>query len=233
MSISFPQHLAAEWQQLFSREHSQPYFQQLLTFLTAREEAGAAIFPPKKEWFNAFVQTPFAAVKVVVLGQDPYHGAGQAHGLSFSVPEGVPLPPSLRNIYKELTADLDTTTPSTGDLTHWAQQGVLLLNAVLTVEEKQPGSHAKQGWETFTDNVIAHLAREKSGVVFVLWGAYAQKKAKHIDLSQHKVITAPHPSPLSAHRGFFGTRPFSQINTYLAEQGEKVIDWRLPSLPSP
>lgn len=228
MSIQLPQHLAAEWQQLFDLEQQQPYFQQLIRFVAAREAESVAIFPPKEAWFNAFVQTPFADVKVVILGQDPYHGAGQAHGLSFSVPQSVPLPPSLRNIYKELSSDLGIPMPSSGDLTPWAKQGVLLLNAVLTVEAKQAGSHARQGWEVFTDNVIAYLAQEKQGLVFVLWGAYAQQKAKHIDLSQHKVIAAPHPSPLSAHRGFFGTRPFSQINTYLAAHGKEAIDWRLP-----
>lgn len=228
MNAWLPQHLAGEWKALCQREMSKPYFQQLANFLAARETAGATIFPPKADWFNAFVHTPYAEVKVVILGQDPYHGAGQAHGLSFSVPAETPLPPSLRNIYKELSADLSIAMPSTGNLTPWAQQGVLLLNAVLTVEEKQAGSHAKQGWEIFTDNVIAHLAEHKQGLVFVLWGAYAQQKAKHIDLSSHKVIAAPHPSPLSAHRGFFGTRPFSQINEYFVAQGREAIDWHLP-----
>lgn len=223
----FPPGLDAEWQSLFEQEQQQSYFQQLASYLEKRQQEGANIFPPAHQRFNAFIGTPVSAVKVVILGQDPYHGVGQAHGLSFSVPTGVALPPSLRNIYQELRTDLGVEPPHSGDLTRWAEQGVLLLNAVLTVEEKQAGSHAKQGWEIFTDRVVEYLAEHKQGLVFVLWGAYAQQKAKHINLSQHQVIKAPHPSPLSAHRGFFGTKPFSNINAYLVSEGKEPIDWVL------
>lgn len=223
--VLIPQGLDAEWRSLFEQELQQSYFKQLLGYLEKRQQEGAVIFPPSQQWFNAFLCTPLASVKVVILGQDPYHGAGQAHGLSFSVPKGVALPPSLRNIYKELSSDLSVEPPLSGDLTHWAKQGVLLLNAVLTVEEKRANSHARQGWEIFTDRVIRHLAENKQSIVFVLWGAYAQQKAEQIDLSQHKVISAPHPSPLSAYRGFFGTKPFSTINSYLISEGKAPVDW--------
>lgn len=227
MNLILPESLCPQWQAFIAEEQAQPYFQQMLGFLQQRQQAGASIYPPQAQWFSAFAHTPLTQVKVVILGQDPYHGAGQAHGLSFSVTKGTALPPSLRNIYKELNDDLAVPAPLSGDLSQWAEQGVLLLNAVLTVEEKQPGSHAKQGWETFTDRAIAHVAEHNQGVVFVLWGAYAQQKAQHIDLSQHKVIRAPHPSPLSAYRGFFGSKPFSQINAHLAAQGKTEIDWSL------
>ncbi len=216
------------WEAFFAEQQRQPYYQQLMAFLAGRKEAGALVYPPRHQWFHAFAKTPLERVKVVILGQDPYHGPGQAHGLSFSVPEGVPFPPSLRNIFQELQSDMGLPMPTSGDLTPWATQGVLLLNAVLTVEEKQAGSHAKQGWERFTDKAIAYLAQQREGLVFVLWGAYAQQKVKHIDLNRHCVLKAPHPSPLSAYRGFFGSRPFSQVNAYLQAQGQLPIDWRLP-----
>ncbi|MEG1769873.1 MAG: uracil-DNA glycosylase [Comamonas sp.] len=207
-----------------------PEMRELSVFLRKRKAAGAHVFPPGPEIFAAFNATPFEQVKVVVLGQDPYHGYGQAHGLSFSVMPGVPVPPSLLNIYKELEADLAIPRPDHGCLLPWAQQGVLLLNAVLTVEEGKAGAHQGRGWEGFTDHVVDVLNREREGLVFLLWGAYAQKKGKVIDTRRHRVFKAPHPSPLSAHRGFLGCRHFSQANDYLARNGQARIDWRLPAL---
>jgi len=177
--------------------------------------------------FNAFNHTPFEKVRVVIIGQDPYHGAGQAHGLSFSVPEGIALPPSLQNIFKEIEADLNIKMGKKGDLTPWANQGVLLLNATLTVEMANAGSHQKRGWETLTDAAISALNQHREGLVFVLWGSYAQKKGEMIDAKKHLVLKSPHPSPLSAHRGFFGNYQFSKINAYLMEKGEKPIDWKI------
>ena len=206
-----------------------PEMRELSAFLRQRKQAGARIFPPGPQIFAAFDATPFDAVKVVILGQDPYHGAGQAHGLSFSVPPGVPVPPSLLNIYKEIEADLGIPRADHGCLIPWARQGVLLLNAVLTVEEGKPGSHQKRGWEGFTDHVVDVLNREREGLVFLLWGSYAQQKGKVIDTRRHRVLKATHPSPLSAHRGFLGCRHFSQTNDYLARRGQAPIDWRLPS----
>lgn len=203
----------------------QNYFQQLLGFLNGRAQAGATIYPPKGQWFHAFELTDFEQVKVVILGQDPYHNPGQAQGLSFSVPEGVPLPPSLRNIYQEIENDLGTHPGTKGDLSAWAKQGVLLLNSVLTVEQNTPGAHANQGWEVFTDTVIKLISDRKKHVVFLLWGAYAQQKASLIDTSKHLVLRAPHPSPLSAHRGFFGSKHFSKANDYLKIQGLTPIHW--------
>lgn len=191
--------------------------------------SGKDIFPKPEAVYSALALTPFASVKAVILGQDPYHGPGQAHGLSFSVPEGERIPPSLRNIYKELQSDLGLTPPKHGHLESWAKQGVLLLNSVLTVESGAAGSHAGLGWEKFTDDVIRKLSETRSGLAFVLWGAHAQKKAALIDTTRHLVIVSAHPSPLSAHRGFFGSRPFSRINDYLQTQGIAPIDWRLPS----
>lgn len=197
-------------------------------FLRDRKARGARIFPPGQRIFAAFDATPFDAVKVVVLGQDPYHGAGQAHGLCFSVLPGVPVPPSLDNIFKEIQRDLGIARPDHGCLLPWAQRGVLLLNAVLTVEEGRAGAHQGKGWEGFTDHVVETLDREREGLVFLLWGSYAQAKGKVIDPRRHRVLKAPHPSPLSAHRGFLGCGHFSAANDYLARHGQASIDWSLP-----
>ena len=201
--------------------------QALAQFLRSEKAKGRIIFPPGELMFNAFQQTPFEAVRVVILGQDPYHGPGQAHGLSFSVPEGVPSPPSLQNIFKELEHDLGLARPASGTLLPWAKQGVLLLNAVLSVEQAKPGSHQNKGWEAFTDAAIARLSAEREGLVFMLWGAYAQAKGRIIDARRHCVLRAPHPSPLSAHRGFIGCGHFSTANRYLSARGGTPIDWRL------
>ena len=207
-----------------------PEMRELSSFLRQRKAAGAHVFPPGPQIFAAFDATPFDQVKVVILGQDPYHGAGQAHGLSFSVMPGVPVPPSLLNMYKELEADLGLPRPDHGCLLPWARRGVLLLNAVLTVEEGQAGSHQKRGWEGFTDHVVDTLNREREGLVFLLWGSYAQQKGKVIDTGRHRVLKAPHPSPLSAHRGFLGCRHFSSANQYLERRGLGGIDWSLPPM---
>ena len=202
----------------------------LSAFLRERKAAGARIHPPGPQIFAAFEATPFDAVKVVILGQDPYHGPGQAHGLSFSVPPGVPVPPSLQNMYKELRRDLGIAPPDHGWLMPWARQGVLLLNAVLTVEEGRAGSHQGRGWEGFTDHVVDVLNRDREGLVFMLWGSYAQAKGKVIDAQRHRVLRTTHPSPLSAHRGFLGCGHFSAANQYLARRGVAPIDWALPPL---
>ena len=204
--------------------------QLLAAFLRARKAAGARIYPPGPQIFAALDATPFERVKVVILGQDPYHGAGQAHGLCFSVQPGVPVPPSLDNIYKELQRDLGIARPNHGCLTHWARQGVLLLNAVLTVEEGRAGAHQGKGWEGFTDHIVDALNREREHLVFLLWGSYAQAKGKVIDPRRHLVLKAPHPSPLSAHRGFIGCGHFSATNAYLARHGQKPIDWALKAM---
>ena len=204
--------------------------QALSAFLRQRRAAGARIHPSPEHIFAAFDATPFDAVKVVILGQDPYHGPGQAHGLCFSVLPGVPVPPSLANIYKELQSDVGCARPDHGWLLPWARRGVLLLNSVLTVEGGRAGSHQGRGWEGFTDHVIETLNREREGLVFLLWGSYAQAKGKVIDGRRHRVLKAPHPSPLSAHRGFLGCRHFSQANDYLARRGTTAIDWSLPPL---
>ena len=201
---------------------------ELGAFLRQRQQAGAATFPPGPQIFAAFEATPFDAVKVVILGQDPYHGAGQAHGLCFSVLPGVAVPPSLDNIFKEISNDLGIARPDHGCLLPWARQGVLLLNSVLTVEQGCPGSHQRKGWEGFTDHVIETLASQREDLVFLLWGAYAQAKGKVIDARRHRVLRAPHPSPLSAHRGFMGCGHFSATNQFLAHKGKTAIDWRLP-----
>ncbi len=197
----------------------------LRQFLLERKRSGAVIYPPGDRIFNALNSTPFDAVKVVILGQDPYHGPGQAHGLCFSVQEGVVIPPSLVNIYKELSADLGVEAPARGNLQNWAEQGVLLLNAVLTVERGQAGAHQGKGWERFTDRVVGELNESRDGIVFMLWGSYAMKKGSVIDRDRHLVLTAPHPSPLSAHRGFFGCRHFSRANDWLEQHGLEPIVW--------
>lgn len=209
-----------------------PDMQALSSFLRAQKQAGKHIYPPGPEIFAAFEHTPFDAVRVVILGQDPYHGAGQAHGLCFSVRPGVRVPPSLDNIFKEIQRDLGIARPAHGCLTAWADRGVLLLNSVLTVEEGRAGAHANRGWEGFTDAAVDVLNREREGLVFLLWGSYAQRKGQLIDGHRHCVLRSVHPSPLSAHRGFLGCGHFSATNRYLASQGRLPIDWSLPSRPS-
>lgn len=220
--------LEPSWKARIGDWLQRPEMRELSAFLRQRKAAGARIYPPGQQIFAAFDATPFDAVKVVILGQDPYHGPGQAHGLCFSVLPGVPVPPSLVNIFKELNADLGIAPPDHGCLLPWARQGVLLLNAVLTVEEGRAGAHQGKGWEGFTDHAIETLAREREGLVFLLWGSYAQAKGKVIDTRRHRVLRAPHPSPLSAHRGFLGCGHFSATNQYLAQRGLSPIDWRLP-----
>ncbi|WII92815.1 uracil-DNA glycosylase [Kingella negevensis] len=216
------------WHEALGEEKAQPYFQTILQTVRTERENGQTIYPPAADVFNAFKYTEFDQVKVVILGQDPYHNVGQAHGLSFSVQQGVQIPPSLVNIYKELATDvLNFHIPQHGCLTHWAEQGVLLLNTVLTVRAHQAHSHANLGWETFTDRVIAQINAHREHVVFLLWGSHAQKKGAMIDRSRHLVLTAPHPSPLSAYRGFFGCKHFSQTNEYLAQHGIEPIDWQI------
>lgn len=222
-----PGQIHPSWQAVLEGEFNKPYMQALRTFLSQEKAAGKIIYPPGAMIFNAFNHTPFEQVKVVIIGQDPYHGVGQAHGLSFSVPPGIALPPSLQNIFKEIAADLNIHMSGTGDLTPWANQGVLLLNATLTVEQANAGSHQGRGWETFTDAAIAALNARREGLVFVLWGSYAQKKGAFIDDTKHLVLKSPHPSPLSAHRGFFGNHQFSKINQYLSQHGQTPIDWQL------
>jgi uracil-DNA glycosylase len=219
--------LDPSWLRYLEPEFQADYMVKLRQFLLEEKQRGSRIFPPGNLIFNALNSTPLDSVKVVILGQDPYHGPGQAHGLSFSVPRGVPVPPSLQNIYKELESDLGLMPPAHGDLSSWARQGVLLLNAVLTVEAHKAGSHQGQGWEQFTDRVVSVINDTKDGVVFMLWGSYAQKKGAVIDRSRHLVLTAPHPSPLSAYRGFLGCLHFSQCNEYLQSQGTAPIDWRV------
>ncbi|MCY0965869.1 uracil-DNA glycosylase [Parathalassolituus penaei] len=225
--MSKPGALHSSWQQVLGQELEQPYMLNLKAFLQAEKNAGKQIYPPGPLIFNAFNHTPFDLVRVVIIGQDPYHGPGQAHGLSFSVPAGVALPPSLRNIFKEIEADLGVRMSGNGDLTPWADQGVLLLNATLTVEESKANSHQGQGWEQFTDAAIRALNAQRDGLVFVLWGSYAQKKGAVIDASRHLVLKSVHPSPLSAHRGFFGQKQFSSINQYLLGRGQAPINWVL------
>jgi len=228
MQATNPVKIHPSWHSVLEPEFSKHYMAQLRQFLQQEKQVGKTIFPPGGQIFNAFNSTPFDQVKVVVLGQDPYHGAGQAHGLCFSVMPGVRIPPSLQNIYKELHSDLGIPVPDHGCLQPWAEQGVLLLNATLTVEESKAGAHQGRGWEQFTDAAVHALAEQREGLVFILWGSYAQKKGAFIDGSRHLVLKGPHPSPLSAHRGFFGTRPFSQANAYLQSRGQAPIDWALP-----
>ena len=216
------------WLEHLDAEFEQPYMKQLKSYLQARKTEGKTIYPAGSQYFAALNTTPLEKVKVVILGQDPYHGPNQAHGLSFSVPVGERIPPSLLNIYKELKDDLNIPLASHGHLKHWAEQGVLLLNSVLTVEAGNAGAHQGKGWEQFTDAIIGTINREREGVVFMLWGSYAQKKGANIDSSKHLVLQAPHPSPLSAHRGFLGCKHFSKANTYLQGYGVSPIDWQLP-----
>ncbi|MGR5176749.1 uracil-DNA glycosylase [Vibrio parahaemolyticus] len=218
------------WQDVIRHEKQQEYFQQTLAFVEREREMGKTIYPPASDVFNAFRFTEFSGVKVVMLGQDPYHGPNQAHGLCFSVLPAVKTPPSLVNIYKELAQDIEGfEIPSHGYLKSWAEQGVLMLNTVLTVEQGKAHSHAKSGWETFTDKVIDALNQNRDNVIFLLWGAHAQKKGKMIDRNRHHVLAAPHPSPLSAHRGFFGCQHFSQTNQLLKQMGKAPINWQ-PSI---
>lgn len=212
------------WKNLLQPEFSKDYFNQLVSFVR-QEYKQNMIFPPGPQIFNAFDHCPLDQVKVVIIGQDPYHGPGQAHGLCFSVNDGIAFPPSLRNIFQEINTDLNKKLPESGNLERWASQGVLLLNATLTVKAHSPGSHQNKGWESFTDRVIQLVSDHKQNVVFLLWGTYAQKKSVLIDGSKHLVLKAPHPSPFSANRGFFGCRHFSKTNQYLQERGLEPIDW--------
>lgn len=216
------------WQEVLGQEKQQDYFKQILAYVKAERQAGKTIYPPQADVFNAFKLTPFDQVKVVILGQDPYHGPGQAHGLCFSVQPGIAPPPSLLNMFKELEQDISGfQRPEHGFLQSWAEQGVLLLNTVLTVQQSQAHSHAKIGWERFTDMVIAQLNQHRDGLIFLLWGSHAQKKGAIIDRQRHHVLMAPHPSPLSAHRGFFGCGHFSQANLLLQQQGQSPINWQV------
>lgn len=216
-----------EWKAVLGDEFTQPYMKELKEFLRQEAAAGKKVYPRGPDIFNAFNHTPYSKVKVVILGQDPYHGPGQAHGLSFSVRDGVPPPPSLKNIFKEIHADLGLPIPKTGNLTPWADQGVLLLNTVLTVQEAHAGSHRKRGWEKFTDRVIQVLNDRPDPIVFILWGAFAQSKQEMISSPPHAIIKSAHPSPLSAHNGFLGSKPFSKTNAYLKKWGKEPIDWSL------
>ncbi|HNQ36470.1 MAG TPA: uracil-DNA glycosylase [Prolixibacteraceae bacterium] len=216
--------IETSWKQRLEEEFEKPYFGELIRFVR-QEYATHTVFPPGKLIFNAFDHCPFDQVKVVILGQDPYHGPGQAHGLCFSVPDGVPFPPSLQNIFTEIDKDLGVPVPASGNLERWANQGVFLLNATLTVRAHQAGSHQNKGWERFTDSVIHLLAENREHLVFMLWGSYAQQKGRFIDASRHLVLQSVHPSPLSAYRGFFGNRHFSQANAYLATHGLEPIHW--------
>lgn len=219
--------LPESWLEVLGDEFSTPHMQALRAFLVD-EQRDHPVFPPNRDIFNAFWLTPFDAVRVVILGQDPYHGPGQAHGLCFSVRRGVPPPPSLQNIFREINDEIGIPRPTHGELTHWAEQGVLLLNTVLTVRARTANSHRGQGWEEFTDRVISELDARRDGLVFVLWGSPARKKAARVDRAKHLVLTSPHPSPLSAHRGFFGCGHFAQTNAHLTARGEAPIDWALP-----
>jgi len=221
--------LEPSWLKVLGEEFDKDYMIRLKNFLKTEKESGARIYPKGSDIFNAFNKTPFENVKVVILGQDPYHGPNQAHGLSFSVQDGIATPPSLQNIYKELVTDIPGfKIPRSGNLTKWAEQGVLLLNATLTVRASEAGSHQRKGWETFTDMVIKTISDKKTGIVFILWGNYAQSKISLIDQSKHLIIKSTHPSPLAVSRGgFFGSKPFSKTNAYLTEQGKQAIDWHL------
>jgi len=225
MSASSPK-LDSSWMAHIGAEFDQPYMAKLKEFLKQEKENGAAVYPKGSEIFNALNTTSFDKVRVVILGQDPYHGEGQAHGLSFSVRKGVRLPPSLQNIYKEIEAEFGTPIPRVGDLTKWAEQGVLLLNATLTVRAENAGSHQKKGWEEFTDAIIRALNDQHDHIVYMLWGSYAQKKGAFIDRSKNLVLESAHPSPLSAHRGFLGNGHFKKANDYLVQQGRKPINWQ-------
>ena len=213
-----------DWLEPLSKEFQKPYYKELFQFVK-QEYSSTQVFPPADDIFNAFHLTPLNEVKVVIIGQDPYHGPGQAHGLCFSVNDGVAFPPSLQNIFKEIEADLGTAIPTSGNLTRWANQGVLLLNATLTVRAHQAGSHQRKGWEEFTDAAIRALAEQREHLVFILWGAYAQKKGAFIDRNKHLVLASAHPSPLSAYHGFFGNKHFSRTNEYLVAHGKTPIEW--------
>ncbi|MBC7450190.1 MAG: uracil-DNA glycosylase [Cytophagales bacterium] len=216
--------IESSWKAKLKAEFSKPYFSELISFVK-EEYATHTIYPPVKDIFRAFDTCPFDKVEVVIIGQDPYHGPGQANGLCFSVSDGIPMPPSLKNIFKEIAEDLGKPFPKTGNLDRWAEQGVLLLNATLTVRANTAGSHQKKGWEVFTDAVIKVVSEEKDHVVFILWGAYAHKKGTIIDASKHKLLQSAHPSPFSAYNGFFGNKHFSKTNAYLKSIGKKEIDW--------
>ncbi len=219
--------IEASWKAVLADEFQKPYFAELKQFLVEQITAQKKVYPPPEQIFYAFEKCPFDQVKVVILGQDPYHGANQAHGLCFSVNKGIRVPPSLQNIYKELHSDLGLSLPTHGNLETWTQQGVLLLNAVLSVQAGSPASHAGKGWEQFTDQVIKELSDRREGIIFLLWGRYAQQKGKIIDTSKHHALTAAHPSPFSAHNGFLGCKHFSQANDILESQGKKPIDWQI------
>lgn len=225
--VSMDVAIEPSWKKELAAEFKKPYFESLVNHLKTEKQAGKTIYPAGSNIFNAFNTTPFNNVKVLLLGQDPYHGAGQAHGLCFSVLKGVPPPPSLVNIYKELHDDIGVPIPRTGDLTPWARQGVFMLNASLTVRAGEPMSHAKIGWATFTDAVIKKVSDDKNNIVFILWGRFAQEKVVLIDASKHCIIRSAHPSPLSAHNGFFKSKPFSKTNEYLVAHGIDPVDWRI------
>lgn len=217
------------WHDVIGEEKHKDYFTQILSYVNERRKS-VNVYPPKEDVFNAFTYTPFENLKVVIIGQDPYHGPNQAHGLCFSVKPGIPLPPSLKNIYQELKNEYGNNfqIPTHGYLEHWARQGVFMLNNTLTVEQGQPQSHANIGWDKFTDKVIEQINANTNGTVFMLWGSPAQKKCKRVDSSKHLILTAPHPSPLSAYRGFFGCNHFIKCNEYLKAQGKTTIDWQIP-----
>ncbi|GAB6929662.1 uracil-DNA glycosylase [Paenibacillus sp. JCM 10914] len=219
-----------DWDTVMEHEMSQPYFKDLMERVK-QQYLSSTVYPPHSQIFRAMEETPYHSVKVVIIGQDPYHGKGQAEGLSFSVRPGVTVPPSLRNIYKELASDVGAVSPDHGSLQLWARQGVLLLNAVLTVREGEPGSHAGIGWETFTDAIIAQLNEREQPIVFILWGTYAQKKGLFIDRNRHLVLESSHPSPFAARKGFFGSRPFSASNAYLVQKGLDPVNWEISSMP--
>jgi len=223
--------MITDWRSFLDAQRQHAYFVALQAFLNA-QDSHFNVLPPQEKILAAFDVCPLEITKVIIVGQDPYHGQGQAHGLAFSVNTGTPIPPSLRNIFKERETDVSLPVPTHGNLTAWAQQGILLLNSVLTVRKGEAHSHQNQGWETFTDHVISFLNTQKTSCVFVLWGSHAQKKKHLIDVQRHHIVTAPHPSPLSAHRGFFGSRPFSSINNYLISTGQTAINWELPIDPN-
>jgi uracil-DNA glycosylase len=219
--------LRNDWERVLGQEFAKPYYLELRSFLK-EQYASQQVYPDKAHLFNALHFTPYSAVKVVIIGQDPYHGAGQAHGLCFSVQPGIAIPPSLQNIFKELQNDIGCPPPRHGCLESWARQGVLLLNAVLSVREGEPNSHRGKGWENFTDRIIQALNERSEPVAFILWGSHAQAKGSAIDAAKHLILRSPHPSPLSAHRGFFGSRPFSHVNEWLRQLGQAEIDWKIP-----
>lgn len=229
MSLSFFAELQNDWGQLLREEHEEPYYKELISRISEQYRE-SNVYPPQQDVYRALELTPYKEVKVVILGQDPYHGPEQAHGLSFSVRPGVALPPSLRNIYKELQDDIGCSIPNHGFLEHWAQQGVLLLNSVLTVQESKPNSHRKLGWEKYSDKIISLLNERETPIAFVLWGKHAQEKGRRIDQSRHFVLNSVHPSPLSAYGGFWGSKPFSRCNAFLKASGQDEINWQIPDL---